>query len=61
MLLDLNKQTFKDVLRISNIIKLHPQLVVEQLLIEYFEQYSDEELISIIKEGDTLWIWMKNY
>ena len=54
MLLDLNKQTFKDVLRISNIIKLHPQLVVEQLLIEYFEQYSDEELISIIKEGDTL-------
>ena len=50
MLVDFNKQTFKDVLRIANMTKLHQQIVVENLLIHLFEYYTDEELINIIRE-----------
>ena len=50
MLVDFNKQTFKDVLRIANMTMLHQQIVVENLLIHLFEYYTDEELINIIRE-----------
>ena len=52
MIVDFNKQTFKDVLRIANMTKLHQQIVVENLLMALFEAYTDDELINIIEGVD---------
>ena len=53
MNIHLEKETFNNILHMSNLTLTHQIIIINDLLDFVFAEYSEDEIISIIKEGDT--------